>query len=114
MHKDKDIFLTPWIFADKAPLRPLNEELQDVHNIAGAAAKLALRSSSEKPIMRFSKYSTISTIASYSKKQLEKGVLLSLCRVLIVKQQTINKYIEDSDIISAVEQGYDTLYSSLT
>lgn len=111
--KDKSIFTTPWVFASSQPLRPLSEELQDVHNIAGAAKKLALRPH-ERPVIRFSKFSTISSIANYSSKQLEKGVLLALCRVLIVKQQTITTAIEDQDILEAANLGYDALYSSYT
>ena len=112
LEKAGSVFSTPWIFADSDPLRPLSEELQDVHNIAGAAAKLALRPA-EKPHVRFSKFSTISSVANYSEKQLEKGVLLALCRVLIVKQHTISKFIEDKDIVEAAAQGYDAVFSSL-
>jgi hypothetical protein len=111
-HKLSDALSASWLFANESPLLPLSEELQNVHNIAGAAQKLTNRDT-EKPHIRFSRFSTISSVAHYSEKQLEKGVLLALCRVLIVKQKTVPGFVEESNILDAYSNGYDAIMSSL-
>lgn len=51
---------------------------------------------------------------SYSEPQLQQGLCLALCRVMIVRVKTINTFIEDLDISAAFQQGYDAIYSSLS
>lgn len=55
----------------------------------------------------------ISLMNEYTSEQLENGVFLALCRVLIVKQKNIQTMISDTDILEAVEQGYDAIFSSM-
>lgn len=110
--KSPDVLSASWLFANEDPLLPLSEDLQNVHNIAGAANKLTNRGA-DKPHIRFSRFSTISSVAHYNEKQLEKGILLALCRVLIVKQKTVNGFVEDSNILDAHANGYDAIMSTL-
>jgi hypothetical protein len=112
-YRQTQAFSGSWLFAKGEPLRPLSDDLQDIHNIAGAASKLANRNT-EKQQIRFSRYSTISTIANYSDKQLEKGLLLALCRVLIVKQKTIEGIVTNAHIVDATTSGYDAIWSEQT
>jgi len=105
-------FSPPWMFADPLPLLPLSSDLLNVLDQAG----LAQRASSQrvtKPFLRFSKFSTVSTLMSYSEDQLQKGVCLALCRVLIVRIKNIPGFIEDADLVTAMQQGYDAVYSTL-
>jgi hypothetical protein len=39
----------------------------------------------------------------FSKKKIEKGVFIALCRVVIINQKTINIPINDIDIIDAIK-----------
>lgn len=109
--KDTSIFSPPWLFTDKTPLVPLPDELAQVHSISGAAQKLSCRNI-QKPFVRFSKYSSISSLTSYNDQQHEKGVFLALCRVLINKQISIEGIIEDRDIVEASMNGYDAIFSN--
>lgn len=106
------IFGTPWVFANPTPLLPLSEELASTYSITGTASKLAKRFGSG-PLLRFCKLSTISSVAMFSEEVREKGVFLSLCRVLIDRPKTIAGHIEDVDIVDAMREGYDAVYSSL-
>ncbi len=111
----QDIFSVHWLFANRSPLLPLSPELQLLQQNAGEiASKLSDFSLSNLslPTLRFSKYSLISTMNSFSDEQLESGLCLSLCRVLIIKQKTIHQHITDQDIIEASQQQYDALFSS--
>lgn len=111
-HRQRNALSASWLFARGEPLRPLPEDLQDVHNIAGAAQKLSSREVG-KPVIRFSRFSTVSSVAHFSEKQMEKGVLLALCRVLIVKLKTVSGFIEKSHIVEAAANGFDAIMSSL-
>jgi hypothetical protein len=115
LHPDQ-IFSSYWLFARQEPLLPLPTELHSIHQNAGQYAKRKAESptnsSSPRPIFRFSKYSMISSLNTYSPEQLENGVILALCRVLIIKQKTITTLISDEDIQEALEGGYDAVFSS--
>lgn len=119
---------TVWFHAEPPPGVPVTPEAAYVLKSAGTAAKLSQhRSRQLSPrsgadariyaasphILHFSRYSTISDIARFTEEQLNEGIFLSLCRVLVVKQKTIAKDIEDADIIEAVQEQYDCLYSTL-
>lgn len=110
--KSNSTLSSSWLFANGTPLLPLPDDLQNVYNIAGAAQKLVNRCV-ERPHIRFSRFSTISSVAHYSEKQIEKGVILALCRVLIVKQKIVTGFVEDSSIVDAHMNGYDAIMSSL-
>eukprot|EP01037_Dinobryon_pediforme_P043856 gene43856-55204_t len=112
----KECFRTPWIFCNKEqPLAPIPSELRTTLHEAGFASRcLRAATASTRPVLRFSKYSTLSTMMSYSEPQLQQGLCLALCRVMIVRVKTINTFIEDLDISAAFQQGYDAIYSSLS
>jgi hypothetical protein len=65
-------------------------------------------------IYRFSRYSTISNMQSIGREQLEHGVFLALCRVLVVQQLTVASAIEEADIMAGLQKGCDCVYSSET
>eukprot|EP01039_Chlorochromonas_danica_P012259 gene12259-13968_t len=96
----KECFRTPWIFCNKEqPLAPIPSELRTTLHEAGFASRcLRAATASTRPVLRFSKYSTLSTMMSYSEPQLQQGLCLALCRVMIVRVKTINTFIEDLDI----------------
>lgn len=111
----RDCFRTPWIFCNQdTPLAPIPSELRQALHNAGLATRNIQAAPSQRPVLRFSKYSTLSTMLSYSEPQLRQGLCLALCRVLIVRVKTIPTFIEDFDISSAFQQGYDAVYSSLS
>lgn len=112
-------FTTPWIFANGTePLVPLEPALRNMlQTHAGHAwhtiQSMPTQSQYHRPILRFSKYSTLTTLLSYSEEQLHSGICLALCRVLMMRIKTVTHFIEDQDILSAMQQGYDAVYSSL-
>lgn len=109
----RDYFNTPWIFCnDDNPLVTLPSNLQRTLQQAGHAWK-TIQKSVARPVLRFSKYSTISTMTSYPESQTQSGICLALCRVLMVRIKTINTYVDDLDITASLQQGYDAIYSSL-
>lgn len=117
-----EIFQAYWLFAQQPePLRPLAPDYltlyQQSYRYAEGMARLEAPPSSPhaalpKQRFRFSKYSMISSMNEYSSEQLENGVFLALCRVLIVKQKTVQTIISDADIVEAMEQGYDAIFSA--
>jgi hypothetical protein len=111
---EQQIFSSYWLFANSNPLLPLPEELLAIQKRASQYAKklATINSSSAKPIYRFSKYSMISTLNSYSAEQLENGVMLALCRVLIIKLKTVSAMITDEDIEDALAHGCDAIFSN--
>lgn len=110
---NKHVFGAPWVFASASPLVPLNPELLAAHSISGAAAKLSRRRSGG-PMLRFGRFSSISTITACTEEEREHGLFLSLCRVLVNKQKVVTGFIEESDILEALEQGYDAVFSTTT
>jgi hypothetical protein len=106
------LFGTAW-FCAKAPLGvPVTREVAHIGRVSGTALRLAT-AQGDRHHMRFSRYSTMSSAQNFTSDQLEQGVFLSLCRVLIVHQRTINTVISPADIQDAISQNYDALYSSL-
>lgn len=80
-------------------------------------AKSSAKTTASNPpphIYRFSRYSTISNLHSFSRAALEGGVFLALCRVLVVKQLTVEGAIGDVEILSGLQQGCDCIYTSAT
>lgn len=113
----QEIFRPFWLFANQPePLFPLSPEYVDLYQRSNHfAEKLASPSTSLPRLkLRFSKYSMISSINDYSSSQLENGIFLALCRVLIIKQKTITNAITDAEVTEAMLQGYDALFSSKT
>lgn len=119
-----DMFQAHWLFAQQPePLRPLATDYiplyQQSYRYAERTANIdsvpsgSCKSSCQNQRFRFSKYSMISLMNEYTSEQLENGVFLALCRVLIVKQKNIQTMISDTDILEAVEQGYDAIFSSM-
>ena len=64
--------------------------------------------------LRFSRHSTPKGIGSCSKEELEEGIFISLCRVLLYRVSTINDDIDDNDIEAALKHGCDAVYSTTT
>jgi hypothetical protein len=64
--------------------------------------------------LKFSRSSTPSAISSLSAEELESGFFVSLCRVLISRQKTINEAITDKEVKDAEKNGYDCVYSNKT
>lgn len=64
--------------------------------------------------LRFSRHSTPKGIGACSKDELEEGIFISLCRVLLYRVSTINDDIDDSDIEAALKHGCDAVYSTAT
>lgn len=62
--------------------------------------------------LRFSRHSTPKGINACSKDELEEGIFISLCRVLLYRVSTINDDIEVSDIEAALKHGCDAVYST--
>lgn len=114
-----EIFSTAW-FCTAPPIGlVVNKDVARLQKVVGSAKKLSTIPSPQhadvsKGLIRFSRYSTISTLQDFNKDSIEKGVFLSLCRVLIVHQRTINTPIETADIIESITLNYDALYSSAT
>lgn len=85
--------------------------------VVGTASKLALSSLNQHihrtNIIKFSRYSTMSTLESFTKKDIDNGIFLGLCRVLVVNQYTVTTdIISDVDISIAIQKGCDCIYSS--
>lgn len=114
-----DVFSTAW-FCSAPPLGlPVNKEVARLQKVVGTAAKLCTapavqQADVSKGLIRFSRYSTLSILQEFSQDDIERGVFLSLCRVLIVHQKTIPTAIQTSDIMEATSLNYDALYSTLT
>lgn len=86
--------------------------------VVGTASKLAISSSSNQHvhrtnIIKFSRYSTMSALESFNKEDIDNGIFLGLCRVLVVNQHTVaTDIISDMDISEAIQKGCDCIYSS--
>jgi hypothetical protein len=117
-HILQEYFSIPWFLSNKTPLAPIPLNVATFFKEHGSALQTILQHQQSpllsKPLLRFSKYSTVSTLLHFNDQQLQSGLSLALCRVLIVRLKTItNKFIEDIDIQQAIQQGYDAIYSSL-
>lgn len=112
-----ELFSTAW-FCSTPPLGvALSPAMAHVNKVSGTALRLATAPSAEdgtEDVVRFSRYSTISRLRDFSEAELEQGVFLSLCRVLIVHQRTVDTPIAQADIVEAMALNYDALYSSVT
>lgn len=93
--------------------------LMNTMKVVGTASKLAISSSSSNQhthrnnIIKFSRYSTMSTLESFNKNDIDNGIFLGLCRVLVVNQYTVTTdIISDVDISIAIQKGCDCIYSS--
>lgn len=92
-----------------------NLSVQRVANLNSAAPSGASKASRSAPhVFRFSRYSTISNLQDLSGETLQGGVFLALCRVLVVQQLTVANPIVDADIMAALQQGCDCIYSTAT
>ena len=81
--------------------------------VAGTAAKLSIPNHLHRNIIRFSRYSTMSNLQSFNQDEIDNGVFLGLCRVLVVNQYSVSTdIITDVDISKAIEKGHDCIYSS--
>lgn len=89
------------------------QEINNLTKVQGTAAKLSMKKHNDL-ILRFSRHSASENLYKYSDSDLETGVILALCRVLIVNQMTISETITDEHIIQAYEKNCDALYSTLT
>eukprot|EP01038_Epipyxis_sp_PR26KG_P010789 gene10789-14486_t len=110
-----NLFHKPWFYYELPDHLSFNvhqyKEISQLLSVAGSASRLATQRDGYLNL-RFSRYSTISTLKDYSAEDIQSGVCLALCRVLISKQMTIQKPIDDEDIIQALSLNYDTLYST--
>jgi hypothetical protein len=118
--KEKEIFQSSWLFAKGAgstsSLLPLSLDYLQIHQQSGQYARNHSNLEKQRlkrPIFRFSKYSLLSSLNSYTNEQIENGIFLSLCRVLIIKQKNISSLISEQEIEEAVSQGYDALFSTI-
>ena len=109
------LFGTAW-FCAKAPLGvPVTREVAHIGRVSGTALRLATaQTPGDRQHLTFSRYSTMSSVQGFNADQLEQGVFLALCRVLIVHQRTISTAITPAEVAEAAAQNYDALYSSLT
>jgi hypothetical protein len=89
-----------------------NKNNNDNNNNNGYAYHLATKKI-KKFQLRFSRFSTITNMKKFTKNQIEKGVFIALCRVLIINQKIINVPINDIDIIDAANNNFDCLYSTV-
>jgi hypothetical protein len=115
-----EIFKANWFTSTSSP-PPSSSERQGGEGWGdiprGQAASLALASWSSffaKPL-RFSRYSSLSpsSRSQFSEEELEQGIFLALCRVIVLQQKTIaTHHISESDIAEAIKLNYDTIYSS--
>lgn len=113
------IFSTAW-FCVPPPLGvPVNGDVASVSKVSGTARRLATAPPqpsrrTDGGVLRFSRYSTMSSTADLDSDQLERGVFLSLCRVLIVHQRTVSGPITEADIVEASVGNFDAVYSTDT
>ncbi|KAJ1435239.1 hypothetical protein B484DRAFT_428922 [Ochromonadaceae sp. CCMP2298] len=114
-----ELFRTAWFHSEPPAGFPVLREVMQTLQVAGTASRLAAKAVRQKvdgkvPGVRFSRYSTISSMAGMGQADLEGGVFLSLCRVLVTQQHTVEGDIRTADIAEALRQGCDCVYSSLT
>ena len=62
---------------------------------------------------QFSRQCTLSSLKALPTKELEEGVYISLCRVLVSKLRTTSNYPTLQDIKDALSAGYDAIYSTI-
>lgn len=63
--------------------------------------------------MHFSRNCTLSFLRDLPKRDLEEGVFMALCRVLVSRLRTINSLITAQDVREAQKADYDALYSTV-
>jgi len=60
----------------------------------------------------FSRQCTLSSLQRFSEKELEEGVFISLCRVLVSKVRTISSLPTPQDLMDAIEGDFDAVYTT--
>jgi hypothetical protein len=109
----RTLFSESWFCS--APLSPLQDhaEVRKLSKVAGSACRLAKAARPARHLL-FSRYSCLSSVRDFSKDDLEGGVFLALCRVLILNQMTVEGPITEAQIEEAERLHCDALYSSST
>lgn len=109
----REVFSPVWYAGEAAQGVPMNRDTSYLAKVSGFAAKRSTLF--DKPIaLRFSRFSSVSQIKEYDPEELQNGVFLSLCRVLILHQRSVVGPITDTDIQEALAMNYDSVYSTLT
>ena len=88
--------------------------MSKLQQVFDTAVKLATKKKKPPLELRFSRYSSISNIKEFSQDDLEGGVFLALCRVLILNQKTVEGEITAADVDDAMRLHFDAIYSSST
>lgn len=110
-----DLFSTAWFHAEPPNGLPVNTEVLNTLKVAGSASRLCVQRPKKKPEpLWFSRYSNLTSLDYFKDDELNNGVFLALCRALIVQQKTIAKKIDSDDIVVAMQENYDCLFSSVT
>jgi hypothetical protein len=60
----------------------------------------------------FSRQCTLSSLQQFSEKEMEEGVFISLCRVLVSKVRTISTLPTPQDLMDAIEGDFDAVYTT--
>ena len=76
------------------------------------ASGLSSGSTTPSPLLRFSRCSTPSDLAGFSRADLGEGVFLALCRVLVTRLRTVSGPITSIDVEDALKLRYDAVYSN--
>jgi hypothetical protein len=90
--------------------RLAKDSLQYLNSIGGTSPN----SADISPMLRFSRQCTLSSLQALPKMDLEEGVLISLCRVLVSRLRTMASLPSPTDIGESLRAGYDAIFCSLS
>eukprot|EP01031_Cornospumella_fuschlensis_P028288 gene28288-34156_t len=116
-----EVFSSPWVSLSSthntpaaSPLLPLLPLPPDLSPLPAALISPGLceRKGVGAPL-RFGRFSVLSTLPGLREGAGDdRGVFLSLCRVVIVRQMTVDGDIGEEEVVAALRGGFDAIYST--